>query len=357
MARMAKGEKVDMEQLVISSPAFEEGGWIPVENSARGYDFSPELHISGIDENAVSLAIKMDDASHPLFPNYNHWLIWNLPVQETIPAAIPAGKDIPKLPGAVQGMAYGKKCYKGPKPPLKTIHTYTFTVYALDCMISLSEKSKFSDLSQAMRGHVLQKGTLSGKFQSPQNHVLKPIGMRNIKTALSVFVCLVFYLLCGFAHGLLPAGDSTFIRLLNFLLDRKDVSYACVAAIVSMQTSVEDSVAFGKSRLIGTAVGGVIGILMVASIPLANHTVFNYLLVSLGVVITIYICNIIKYSSASSVACIVFLIIVLSIDSGSYAVPYAINRMIDNAIGILISVPINCYIRAPKSDHSKEEVE
>jgi len=348
---MTKGDIADMEQLIITSPAFEEGGWIPVENSARGWDLSPELHINGIDEGAVSLAITMDDASHPLFPNYNHWLIWNLPVQAAIPAAIPTGKEISELPGAVQGIAYGKNCYKGPKPPLQRIHTYTFTVYALDCMISLSEKSKSGDLSHAMKGHILQKGTLSGKFQNPQNHVLQPIGMRNIKTALSVFVCLVFYLLCGFAHGMLPSGDSTLLQLLHFLLDRKDVSFACVAAIVSMQSSVEDSVAFSKSRLIGTAVGGVIGIVMVASIPRFNHTVLNYLLVSLGVVITIYICNVIKHSMSSSVACIVFLVIVLSIDSGSYAVPYAINRMIDTAIGILISVPINCYIRAPKNHY------
>lgn len=345
-----------MEQLIVSSPAFAEGGWIPVEHSARGCDFSPALQISGIDEKAVSLAIKMDDASHPLFPNYNHWLIWNLPVQATIPAAIPTGKDIPELPGAVQGMAYGKNRYKGPKPPLKSTHTYTFTVYALDCMISLSEKSKASDLDRAMQGHILQTGTLSGKFRNPPKHVLQPIGMRNIKTALSVFICLVFYLLCGFANGLLPPGDSAFLRLLNFLLDRKDVSYACVAAIVSMQSSVEDSVAFGKSRLIGTAVGGMIGIVMVASAPFADYTVLSYLLVSLGVVITIYICNIIKHSAASSVSCIVFLIIVLSINSGSSAVPYAINRMIDTAIGILISVPINRFIRAPKGVHGDGKI-
>lgn len=345
-----------MEQLIVSSPAFEEGGWIPVENSARGRNFSPELQIGGIAEKAVSLAIMMDDASHPLFPNFNHWLIWNLPVQERIPGAIPAGKELPGLPGAVQGTAYGKNCYKGPKPPLRTVHTYTFTVYALDCMLSLSEKSKAGRLSHAMKGHILQKGTLSGRFQSPQKHMLQPIGMRNIKTALSVFVCLVFYLLCNFVYGLLPAGDSALCRLLNFLLNRHDVSYACVAAIVSMQSSVEGSVAFGKSRLIGTAVGGVIGIVMVASVPLSNHTVLSYLLVSLGVVITIYICNIIKHSPASAIACIVFLVIVLSIDSGSNAVPYAINRMIDTAIGILISVPINCFIRAPKSGLSERNV-
>ncbi len=153
-------------KLKITSPAFKEGGWIPLEYTARGGNISPKLHITGVDKRAVSLAITMDDASHPLFSNYNHWVIWNVPVQEWVPAALPAGNCIPALPGAVQGMAYGRQKYKGPKPPLKSIHTYTFTVYALDCELSLPSTGRRKDLFQQIEGHILQKATLSGKFQS-----------------------------------------------------------------------------------------------------------------------------------------------------------------------------------------------
>ena len=154
------------QQIHITSTDFIDGGWIPKKNTARGDDISPQLKIDGITGKAASLVITMDDASHPLFPNYNHWVIWNLPVQEVIPSAIPHGKTIESLDGAVQGLAYGRNRYKGPKPPFKSIHTYTFTVYVLDCKLNLSARSKKADVVKAMGGHILQQASISGKYQS-----------------------------------------------------------------------------------------------------------------------------------------------------------------------------------------------
>ena len=159
-------EAFSMEMLEIKSNAFNEGAWIPVKNSARGQDLSPDFKISGIASNARSIAITLDDASHPIFPNYNHWVIWNIPVQEFIPEGIPAGKLVDSLGGAVQGVAYGKNGYKGPKPPFKSIHRYVFTVYILDSKFDLAAKSKKRDLIAKINGHILQQATLSGKFQS-----------------------------------------------------------------------------------------------------------------------------------------------------------------------------------------------
>ncbi|MBD3423423.1 MAG: YbhB/YbcL family Raf kinase inhibitor-like protein, partial [Candidatus Latescibacteria bacterium] len=66
--------------LRVTSPSFQEGGWIPKKHSARGEDISPCLELENIAENAESVAVIMDDSSHPFFDNYNHWVIWNLPV-------------------------------------------------------------------------------------------------------------------------------------------------------------------------------------------------------------------------------------------------------------------------------------
>jgi hypothetical protein len=165
--RMEKNQMTE-RKLSITSPSFQEGAWIPRKHSARAEDISPCLELEGISKEAKSIAITMDDASHPLFPNYNHWLVWNIPVQDTIPEAIPRGKVVESLAGAMQGRAYGKHRYKGPKPPFRTIHTYVFTVYVLDCKLDLSPKSRKGDLLQKMTGHILQKGTLWGKFQSRQ---------------------------------------------------------------------------------------------------------------------------------------------------------------------------------------------
>jgi Raf kinase inhibitor-like YbhB/YbcL family protein len=156
-----------MEELTVTSLTFLEGGMIPVENTARGADRSPELRLHGLNESAVSIAVTMDDASHPLFPNYNHWAIWNLPPRDVIPGAIPRGADVPGLSGAVQGLAYGRHRYKGPKPPRGALHTYVFTVYALDRALDLGPRSRKRSLLRTMEGHILQKAVLTGKFRNP----------------------------------------------------------------------------------------------------------------------------------------------------------------------------------------------
>lgn len=153
-------------QLHITSVDFVDGGWIPLKNTARGDDISPQFEIDGITEKAVSLAITLDDSSHPIFKNYNHWIIWNLPIKSIIPAAIPYGKTIEFLDGAVQGVAYGRNRYKGPKPPLKLVHTYVFTVYVLDFKLDMPASSKKADVIESMEGHILQQSTISGKYQS-----------------------------------------------------------------------------------------------------------------------------------------------------------------------------------------------
>lgn len=155
-----------LDTIEIRSKSFDEGDWIPIRYSARGEDLSPEFLINGIAENAESIAITLDDASHPIFPNYNHWVIWNIPIQNVIPEGIPHGKLVESLGGAVQGIAYGRHRYKGPKPPLKSIHKYVFTFYVLDTKIELDPNNKKKDLLAAMSGHILQQATISGKFQS-----------------------------------------------------------------------------------------------------------------------------------------------------------------------------------------------
>ena len=103
--------------LSVSSSAFENGGWIPDRHSGYGEDRSPELIPDGIDPAAVSMAITLDDADHPLFPNYTHWVAWNLPVVSVIPEGLPRGAAVRTPICLEQGMAYGKHCYRGPKPP------------------------------------------------------------------------------------------------------------------------------------------------------------------------------------------------------------------------------------------------
>jgi Raf kinase inhibitor-like YbhB/YbcL family protein len=72
---------------------------------------------------------------------------------------------VPALGNAVQGKsAYGgKHYYRGPLPPFGT-HRYVFKVYVLDTLLELPPSAGKADLQRAMRGHVLQYGTLSATY-------------------------------------------------------------------------------------------------------------------------------------------------------------------------------------------------
>lgn len=154
-----------MKELKITSPAFESESWIPNCNSGYGEDLSPELHIDSIAENAVSLVITLDDLGHPIQPGYNHWVAWNIVPQEVIPGNLPKGAVIEKPIHMVQGLAYGKHCYRGPKPPFNWNHRYCFTVYTLDTMLSVDTNSNKADILKEIETHILQKASLYGKYQ------------------------------------------------------------------------------------------------------------------------------------------------------------------------------------------------
>jgi Raf kinase inhibitor-like YbhB/YbcL family protein len=174
IALTARGGEIGLESLSetlkIESSAFEHNGFIPAKYTGRGEDISPELTITDISSDALSIAIIMDDIDHPLMGIYNHWVIWNIPVQTVIPENIPHGALVDSLDGAIQGVGYGKHRYRGPKPPsfLKEAHRYQFHVFALDCILAIDKNSKKKDLLVSMKGHILQYGSLLGKFKNEQ---------------------------------------------------------------------------------------------------------------------------------------------------------------------------------------------
>ena len=156
----------NIPSLAVSCSSFDENGWIPLKHSARGADISPEIRLQEISPQGKTIAVTLEDISHPLFHNYTHWLIWNLPAEEIVPEGIPHGAQVNVPQGALQGIAYGRHRYKGPKPPFNTTHTYLFTVYVLSQKLNLSANTKKKDFLAAAKGYILQKGTVQGRFQS-----------------------------------------------------------------------------------------------------------------------------------------------------------------------------------------------
>ena len=143
-----------MDKLIVSSSDFAEGGLIPIDCTGYGADHSPELVLSGLCQDAISLAITLDDLSH-LIPDFNHWVIWNISASAVIGGSIPPGAQVAAL---------GRHRYRGPKPPLKRRHQYRFTVFDLDAFLNLPPTAKKKELLRAMQGHVLQQAELIGYY-------------------------------------------------------------------------------------------------------------------------------------------------------------------------------------------------
>jgi len=78
------------DELFVTSPSFVDG-IIPEQFTGNGEDRSPQLVFANLSEEAVSIAVIMDDLDVPIVGVYNHWTIWNIPPQNLIPEGIPHG--------------------------------------------------------------------------------------------------------------------------------------------------------------------------------------------------------------------------------------------------------------------------
>ncbi len=144
------------------------------------------------------------------------------------------------------------------------------------------------------------------------------IGPRNVKTALAVFICI----------------------LISRLLRLEYPFYAAIAAIISMESSIAASLRAGKNRMLGTGVGAVIGLLCALNRP------GNAILCGVGIVIVIYLCNLLGWSKAVSIAGVVFLAIMLNLGDKSPFL-YSFNRLLDTFIGITVAVVVNQFFMPP----------
>ncbi len=154
---------------------------------------------------------------------------------------------------------------------------------------------------------------------------LAKIGMRNIKTAVSVFFCL----------------------LLFDFINRDNSFYAAIAAIICMQPTVENTFSKGVARIIGTIIGGLAGIIfLVFGESFINDKAFIFL-IPLGIIILIEICVLLNQKEAVSICCIVFLSIMISHRFKGDHFWYTFDRVIDTSIGIIIAVAVNRYFKIP----------
>lgn len=167
------------------------------------------------------------------------------------------------------------------------------------------------------------------------------IGMRIIKTAVAVML----------AYGIfLPFGLMYDTETYHGVLGQMGPLYACIACIVCMQSTLGQTVQSGVSRLIGVAIGGVLG---VATLLLGDR-LDNGLLVLpiLGVlcVAGMWISLLIQRPAACVMACIVPCVILITGVTGTDRYYYAAARIIETVIGVCVAMLVNKLL----PDHREE---
>lgn len=151
-----------MTDLTMTSPEFDDGERIPDRYGYEVANVNPPLEIDGVPDDAETLALIVDDpdAVDPAGKVWDHWVVWNVPADET---TIPEDWS-PDDVGAEEGTNdFGEPGYGGPNPPDEE-HTYRFTVFAVNNTVDPGANADADDLRDAMEGHTVAQATLEGTY-------------------------------------------------------------------------------------------------------------------------------------------------------------------------------------------------
>lgn len=150
-------------------------------------------------------------------------------------------------------------------------------------------------------------------------------GARTRKTGLAVLICLG----------------------LDYALGHNAPLNACIAAILTMQATQRKSLSTGVNRLLGTAIGGGIGLLLLALLTLYPHGALRVGLATLGVMLCISICCLSRIQDAAPIAAIVVLSVVLERNADNPML-FALMQVIETAVGVLVAMAVNQFVWKPK---------
>lgn len=142
------------------------------------------------------------------------------------------------------------------------------------------------------------------------------VGMRNVKTALAAAFCAFIY----------------------YFFDRSP-AFACIGAIFGMGSDMEDSRKNGGNRLFGTLIGGLLGMVLFRLYlfiePTGKYTLWLVPLTFIGTVILIVLCQMFWVGGVQPGG-VVLCILLFNTPVAIY-ISYALNRILDTTIGVLVA--------------------
>ena len=159
-----------------------------------------------------------------------------------------------------------------------------------------------------------------------------PRGFRTIKTGISIFLCLLVYML---------------IEQFGFT-DTNNAFLACVTAIICMKDSVGESLKAGGFRLVGTFIGAVSGMVYIYIARALDEPMSDMILLSLFIIVVISLCNLFRSPDAIVICCVVFLFVAMGqTDPSIGPVVHSIQRITDTVIGLAVSFLVNRFLFNP----------
>ena len=153
---------VQVASITVTSPTFAEGARIPVDFTCDGQEMIPELVLSSPPEGTRSLVILVEDNDAPSGP-LTHMVAFNVaPGTRKLASGV-------ELTGVGDSAAFGLNDfhvahYSGPCPPKGEGHRYRFRVLAIDKVLKLTEGAPKAQVDEAIDGHILGEGSLTGQF-------------------------------------------------------------------------------------------------------------------------------------------------------------------------------------------------
>lgn len=174
------------------------------------------------------------------------------------------------------------------------------------------------------------QGSEPRNFHNPVHAPIPGLGLRSMKTALAAVLTALLY-------AFLPDSNPTF---------------ACIGAIFGMGADMEESRRSGGNRFFGTIIGGFIGL----GLYWLEHLIYpegcywlRLPLVFLGIVVMISLCVLFRWPGGVQPGGVVLCIILFN--TPAHHIDYAISRMIDTGIGVLIALLVNYLLPRNKLEH------
>lgn len=145
-------------------------------------------------------------------------------------------------------------------------------------------------------------------------------GQRGVKTATAAMLCALLYTVVG-----------------------RNPTFACIGVIFGMGANLKDSILNGGNRLIGTIIGGCLGMILftiyVYAFGADNQFVLLVMLF-IGTLLLVSSSLIFKWPGAVQPGGVVLCIILYNTAVDVY-IPYSLNRMVDTGIGVIFAIVVN----------------